>query len=657
MNLKYKLENILKKDRIKVIIISLLIAIFIEIFICNYPMFRTLFVSSKNINASYSIAENKIKITNINERITNINFYYKNNPKDKITYKVKYLAEENSDIISLRDKVILQNQKQYINLDTHSKCKNIEVEIITNSEIEINKIVLNHANFNFSIIRIFILFILVAFFIVVKNKSIYKLEYNSNDKLHNQRFLLNLVVLCSFLFLYVIAQYDTSNLLVKPDKINKEDSILMQTEAFVNGSIPLLEPVPNELKNMENPYDNVKREEVTDYLYDVAYYNGNYYNYFGIAPILTSILPFRLITGMYLHIYIFNMIYILGIAISLSALYKKLVDKYVKKISLCNFYLGFYAIFFGSNIITLFRGAKYDIVVSCGIMFLLISMNLAMSIYKNPKYKNFKLVFLGICLALIVFSKPNLIIYYFVVLYLLLESMKKLNIKEKLKDGIFIAVPLGIFAVIQMVFNYLRFDNIFEFGAKYQLTSFNMTYCMSFTFGKMIAGIMEYIFRTPQINPLVFPFVFINTETSLVSMNEVCYENRLVGLIAIPILFVYLFANNILKHDKNKSLSGFIKIIVMVSFISIILNTSLGGICEAYSIDFKLILCLGAVLLLLKTVENEKERKFTNKIFLILCIFTIVIMLPVGLTTESNFLINLKSQTTVFFKNIFEFWI
>jgi len=658
MNLNIKaVVNKFKNAKAKRIIISILIAIFIEIFICNFPMFRTLLASSKDIDANYTIFENKVVISNIDERITNINFYFKNELSDKITYKVRYLAEENSDLISLRDKVILENQRQYINLDTHSKCKNIEIELITDSDLELENIVLNHANFKFSIIRVFLLFITSVFFIKITDKSIYSLEYDSNDKLHNYRFVLNLVVLCSFLFLYVLCQYKTDKLLIKPEEINKEDSILMQTEAFVNGSIALLEPVPDELKNMENPYDNVKREEVTNYLYDVAYYDGNYYNYFGIAPIITSILPFRLITGMYTHTYIFNMIYILGIAISLSALYKKIIDKYVKKISLCNFYLGFYAIFFGANIITLFRGAKYDIVVSSGIMFLLISMNLTMSIYKNPKYKYLKLVLLGMSLALVVLSKPNLIIYYFIVLYLLLEGIKELSLKEKLKDSIFIAVPLGIFAVFQMIYNYVRFDNIFEFGAKYQLTSFNMTYCMSFTFGKIFAGFFEYIFRTPQINPLVFPFVFINTETSLVSMNEVCYENRLVGLIAIPILFVYLFTNNILKAEKSKSLSGFIKTIFIISFISIILNTCLGGICEAYSIDFKLMLCLGAVVLLLKAIEQEKDNKYMNKIFLILCIMTITIMLPIGLTTESNFLLNLKSSTTVFFKNIFEFWV
>ena len=79
-----------------------------------------------------------------------------------------------------------------------------------------------------------------------------------------------------------------------------------------------------------------------------------------------------------------------------------------------------------------------------------------------------------------------------------------------------------------------------------------------------------------------------------------------------------------------------------------------GGICEAYSIDFKLVLSIGAVILLLKWLENGAEDK--NKIFLILCITTILLMLPLGLTTESSLLSNFASDVSVALKNIFEFW-
>ena len=80
-----------------------------------------------------------------------------------------------------------------------------------------------------------------------------------------------------------------------------------------------------------------------------------------------------------------------------------------------------------------------------------------------------------------------------------------------------------------------------------------------------------------------------------------------------------------------------------------------GGICEAYAIDFKLILSIGAVILLLKWVETEKGED-RNKIFLILCVATIFLMLPLSFTTESAFLSNFASNVSVYLKNVFEFW-
>ena len=494
------------------------------------------------------------------------------------------------------------------------------------------------------------------FFIKVKDKSIFEKEYDSESRHQNFVFLLNLFTALMFVFIYINYQYNFEALTIKPEEVPKDDSILMQAEALTNYQIELLEKPSEELVNMKNPYDHIARStNGVSYLYDVAYYDGAYYNYFGIAPIITLVLPFRLITGTFLHTYVFNFVFIVGIAISLASLYKKLINKHIKKISLCNFYLGYYAIFIGSNVLTLLRGAKYDIVVTSGIMFLLIAMNLAMSIYENGKAKYIKLIFLGISTALVVLSKPNLIVYYPLILLLALDSMKELKLKEKIIDSLFAIIPLGLFAILQMALNYVRFDNILEFGAKYQLTSFNMISCTSITFGKILAGILEYTFKTPLINPLRFPFVFVNKDTSLMMMNEVCYENRLVGLIGIAILVIYLFKKEILKEEKE--LKMFINLGIITSILAIIVSTCFGGICEAYSIDFKLILSIGAILIFLKGIDKNTENEFLKKGYIIACVLTIIMMLGIGLTTEMDFLLNYRSSVTVFLKNLFEFWI
>ncbi len=647
-----KIIEFIKKH--KIVFISLLITLFIEIFICNYGYFRTLFRGNINLEKEYTFEDNSILIKDIDTRLTSIYFEYENKLTDQVSYTVTYLTEDSSSQVSLEQKTMLKNDKHYINFDTHAKCKQIRITTTLPKEIKLKKIVLNHPNLNISILRLIIIFISSIFILKVKNKSIYQKEYNKNDKEQRNIFLINLAVFSGIIILYIALQTPSGGLILKKENIDKEDSLLMQTEAILNGQIQLLEVPSIELKNMDNPYNYEEREfKNIPYLYDVAYYNGAYYNYFGIAPIITSILPFRIITGNYLHTHIFNLIYIITFIFSLYFLYRNLINKYIKKISLCNYYLGFYALLFATNIFTLLRGQKYDIVVASGLAFLLISLNLAISIYKNKKGKVPKLIFLGITTALIVLSKPNFIVYYIIITFFIITSMKKISKKEKIKDWLLILVPLGIFAIFQMILNYIRFDSIFEFGAKYQLTAYNMNTCISFTFGKIYAGLVEYIFKTPTINPLNFPFVFPNADMSNISINEICYENVLVGLIAIPILYIYFLKGNIINKIKEKELNKFINLCIITAIISIIISTCCGGICEVYSIDFKLILSIGAVILLSKWIEKNKD---INKIFMLLCLATIIIMLPITLTTENKFLTNQSSKVTITLKNIFEFW-
>ena len=641
-------------DRIslKKVLLILIITVCIELFICNYSAFRTLICGNNNINVSYTIEDNKIFISNINKRVTSITFEYKNKLEDKITYNLAYEAKENSALVKLNPKVILPSGKQCINFDTHSECKTIEVEIETKENLDIEKIVLNHANMNINITRIALTFITISILRVIKNRREYESDYDSNSKEQTIGFLLEILVIFICIVVYTVLQNNTNKIFIKSNEINNEDSLLMQTESFMNGQIKLMKEPSERLKEMENPYDNEKRDEDRiPFLYDVAYYNGAYYNYFGVAPIITCILPFRLITGGYVQCYIFNLVFVLGAMISLYYLYKRLLDKFIyRDISTIDFQLGYFAILFGANILTLLRGAKYDIVITSGIMFTLISMGLAISIYEEEGFKPIKLILLGITSAFMVLSKPTFIVYYLLILFFIINGMKNNRLKYNIVDGIIICIPLGIFAILQMALNYLRFDSIFEFGAKYQLTSFNMISCMGFSFGKIYAGFMEYIFRIPSINPLEFPFVFINTKTSLVSINEVLYENRLVGLVAIPILWIYLFMKKSLEEDRT--LKRYVYLSLVCVFIAIVLNTCLGGVCEAYAIDFKLILCINAVIMFFNISDDDNVKK----IFITLSILTIIIMIPISFTTESNFLINLKSPLTVYLKNLFEFW-
>ena len=331
----------------KKVIFGLIISILIEVFICNFPAFRTIIHGNNNKNVNFENEGNVLIIDDVGIRVTSINFKYKNKLSDKITYNVKYIAEGNSDTISLNSKILLPKQKQYIQLDTQSKCKIIEIELITENEVQIDEISLNSINFNFNALRLVIIYVLISIIELINISNIYNKELEENSKEQDVLSILKILIIFTIIVIYTIIEQDSPNLFFKKTDINYEDSLLMQTESFINGSVKLQVEPSDELKNMENPYDHIKRyEENVGFLYDVAYFDGAYYNYFGVAPILTSILPFRIITGGYTHCYIYNLIYILGIMISLYYFLKKLAFKYIKKISYINFELGYLALFF-----------------------------------------------------------------------------------------------------------------------------------------------------------------------------------------------------------------------------------------------------------------------------------------------------------------------
>lgn len=75
--------------------------------------------------------------------------------------------------------------------------------------------------------------------------------------------------------------------------IENYNPYVQQFDAFQKGQLHIdVEPEP-ELLELANPYDPAQRQGIY-YLWDRALYNGKYYSYFGVTPILTVYYPFYL---------------------------------------------------------------------------------------------------------------------------------------------------------------------------------------------------------------------------------------------------------------------------------------------------------------------------------------------------------------------------
>jgi hypothetical protein len=325
-------------------------------------------------------------------------------------------------------------------------------------------------------------------------------------------------------------------------------------------------------------------------------------------------------------------------------LYQLIVELYIKRIPLWAYILGFITIIFGSNIFILMRGLKYDIAISCGILFITLTIYTLLSLH-NMKKTRLKLILAGIFMSFVVCSKPTFILHYILIFYIIYKVWKKYIVNKK--DIIFMMVPCVILGIGQMIYNYVRYDSIFEFGAKYQLTGFYVLTYMVFSWQRIFRGMKYCIFELPTLNLKRFPYIFMNLGNDNDMYDEFLYENYFVGLISFPVIILAIIC--ILdRKTKNKELSLIKRcffITLITYLLSIILNMICAGVSETYSLDVKWTLLFASVVYILKYVNLNHDSKVIKTIFILACILNIIIIIPISYSGESLCFLSLIEST------------
>lgn len=399
------------------------------------------------------------------------------------------------------------------------------------------------------------------------------------------------------------------------------DAYMMQTDALAKGQIYLdIEP-SEELLALENPYDLSQRDGI-DYIWDFAFYNGKYYSYFGIIPVILFLLPFRLITGMYFSSFFFSFFMEMGAIFSLAFFYRAFVQRFFKNCNAFIFTFGLIAVLFGSNILFLSsRSWFYEIAYASGLMFTFLSLTMLIKIHPDKPHC-FRYTFLAaLFFALSVGCRPNYCIYFIIhipILMYLLKTTEQKNIR--LKMIAFYAVPVIVTGCFIGLFNFMRFGSFFQFGAIYQLTVSDISQNNLFDFGKIQEGLLRY-FLQPIGFDTKFPFVFLS-KYEFTSAASDMYSNPVVGLICYPVIWNIIFLPFVIYHsiikkksDKNSPVISFIiGIIGMIicSVIMVVAVTASAGIMERYTTDFRWILTAAAVFTFfcfINCIDNYKSKK------------------------------------------------
>lgn len=345
---------------------------------------------------------------------------------------------------------------------------------------------------------------------------------------------------------------------------------------------------------MENPYDLSAREALgISYHWDHVFYNGKYYIYFGIVPVLVLFLPYRLLTGHALVSWVGAAVFAAFAVAALFALTYKLFQKLNARPPLAVAALLPSAL----CIVTLWYGVKYPELYCTanlsGLCFVLWSVYFLFdAFYFRAEAPLWEVAAGALCGALVFGCRPPIglgeLLFAPLIVDFIQERLRRKNYRSICSRALAFAVPYLTVAALLMLYNYVRFGNPLEFGQSYQLTSADQTsYTGSalarFSLWEWCKWCIKYFViqgkpRFPNFRTVQKHFPFITMEMGL------------------PVSFPLLWAGLMpwrTQEKRMKALHG--TLFAGVGLIIAAQTISCPWLLKRYTMDFSYLLCLAVL--------------------------------------------------------------
>lgn len=375
--------------------------------------------------------------------------------------------------------------------------------------------------------------------------------------------------------------------------------------SLLNGRLDLQRDPPAAMAEMQNPYDTAARQSAApDALWDVAYYQGRYYVYFGIVPCLLFQLPFELLTGvpdLPPSLAMIVMAWLLILAV--FGLVRQAAQRWFPSASAAACLLAAAGIAGGSQVYyLLLRPSVYEYAILCGAAFVLLALWQWLCAANTPVQHHGKIMLhmaLGsLCMALVAGCRPQMELFAVLCLPIFWPQyirQKRLRSKQGITEAIAFVLPVILVALGLMAYNAARFGSPFDFGANYNLTSNDMTH-RGFRIGRLAPALFTYFLSLPVVQA-VFPYLAgtkMQTNFMGMTITEVFYGGALVSL---PLLWAFA-ALPLLRRRmaRQKALRAMVLLPVLLAVILAALDCQMAGVLYRYLSDYLTPLLFAAAL-------------------------------------------------------------
>ena len=544
---------------------------------------------------------------------------------------------------------------QYIQLHLSGAVSSLRISMIPldNGAINVKGIGFNRQiPMSISWIRLFLIIFGVCLTKLVLCSATMEKSVSDSKKLMRTASVIITDIACIAAVLVTFVKLDNYSIIDIMKRTSGNQMTQELVEAFENGSTRILDEPTEELNSFPDPYTGDARDKANlKYKWDHVYYDGHYYSYYGIAPVVLLFLPYHALTGYYfpdsLAVLLFALIGIIGLTKLYTELLGKLFPKTPSGLAIC----GLIIIQTVSGIwFSIGRPEFYEIAMAAGFATLTwaVYFMLSADIIGTEKPKLARTAISSLLFAVAVLCRPTLVLYCITAALFMLMAIPRTKSRDKKasKDGtvrylLCAMLPMACIGLVQMWYNYDRFGNPFEFGIQYSLTINDFTRTQ-FHSRLSLIPIYNYFFNPPKFS---MNYPIISTEFQNMGAGGFFYFDypstaNTSGLffLALP-MFAYLLSFRALRRldGRKKKLAAAVYVAVPCLLIpfGIVASVWESGYAVRYMADFAWQSLLGAfaIIFFLCSKTNDQTKKKITAGFM--C-FAVMWALIVGGVQEFN---------------------
>lgn len=460
----------------------------------------------------------------------------------------------------------------------------------------------------------------------------------------------------SNLYFFEDGSLDTLSYVTPVDPYQELTVALSQGRFDTNGTNPQYvneEENIQKLKGLDNVYEPAQRTGIS-YRWDRAFFNGKYYCYFGIVPVLCMYLPVYLLTGKLINTKILALLLVIATMIMMVKLVITIAKKWKKKFNMWIMIAIIIGFINSSFLIFCINGSRfYEVASVSALLCAIVGMDFLFNTFKEDGIYKKNLILGALFMALSVGCRPNYILASLMVAPLILNGLAKKGGYKKaentrknlvgyvkgvfsqknIKEIIYLVLPYIIIGLGLMYYNYARFGSVAEFGAKYQLTVYDTSYYHMSDLGKLPIALARGLFMIPNMSA-TFPYLSAHID----STNYVgyFYSMAYMGIFAYPIMWLLCLVPWSLKRGVKKH--GYRGVMVMSGVVALIMcyiTTAMGGTSLRYFADFGWMFYIPVIFVIFSLCEQGEKKKISKYIVgfvMALAVATLVVTMLVAIS-------------------------